>query len=269
MNRSWLTHVLIGTMLVAASCSSKDDNEEGKIEVDIIGTWIASSGKYNLSLEITPSGYSFLISEPGNGGIIDKGTYEISGDGKISFVNKETPLCIGGLQNGKLSVMFVNPILISMLGTAAAGNTVFTLSDKEDNDGTDDDDGDGFLAIINDGENNIVAITFYDEDDNFLDSDSDALEPGYYFEYRVMPGNYMAKVTDSKNKTFKSKPFKIVKNKLTILEYDGTAIVIIGTGLDYFDLSKSSAPNMSLRPVSTTIKRKAYKLNILNDHLNN
>ena len=36
-------------MLAAVSCSTddNDDIEQGKIEVDIIGTWAASSGKYN------------------------------------------------------------------------------------------------------------------------------------------------------------------------------------------------------------------------------
>jgi len=65
MNKFWLTHVCIGlTMLAVVSCSKNDndDIEQGKIEADIIGTWTASSGKYNLSLEITSSGYTAKMS---------------------------------------------------------------------------------------------------------------------------------------------------------------------------------------------------------------
>ena len=256
MNKFWLTHVCVGLMMLAAiSCSSKDNDDlEECMEVGIIGKWTATSGKYNLSLEITSSGYSFLLSEPGNGGVTDKGTYEILEDGKISFVNKDTPLCMGGLKNGKLSITFVSPIMIMMLGTTAASNIVFTLSDEEVED--EPEEGKGFLAIVNSSEkNNIVKITFYDDEDDDIGSDTDVLEPGYYFEYKIETGNYTIKVTDDKNKSFKSKSFKIANNKQTILEYDGTAITIIATGIDYVDLSKSST-----KSAPVMVKRKKMSI---------
>ena len=270
MNKFWFTHVCIGlAMLAVVSCSkdNHDDIEQGKIEADIIGTWTASSGKYNLSLEITSSGYSFLLSEPGNGGVTDKGTYEILEDGKIFFVNKDTPLCMGGLQNGKLSITFVSPIMISMLGTAAAGNTVFTLSDEGDN-GTEDGDGEGFLAIVNDSEtNDIIEINLYDEKGAHRGADLDVLEPGYYFEYKFTPGTYTVNVIDSKNKSYESKSFKVAANKLTILVYDGTAIDVIAAGVDYFDLSKSST-NVTFQSVPTMVKVKKHN-SALNEFINN
>ena len=83
----------------------------------------------------------------------------------------------------------------------------------------------------------------------------DVLEPGYYFEYKFIPGTYSVKVTDSKNKSYESKSFKVVTNKLTILLYDGTAVDVIAAGVDYFDLSKSST-NITFQSVQTMVKMK-------------
>jgi hypothetical protein len=235
MNKTLLISVLAAILFGMVSCSKDDDAkiEEGdKIEKeDIIGKWTAVSGKYNLSLEITASGYNFLLSEPGNGGVTDKGTYTISGDGKISFENKNALLALGYKQNGKLSLTFVNSVMISMLGTAAAGNTIFTLS-NEDNE--EDDENYGFLVIQNLSEgNNIVAFYLYDNTGELIGSDPDILESGYQITYEgVMTGNYIVKVTDDKGKSFTSKSFKIIKDKATVLEYNGSALNVSATGID-------------------------------------
>jgi hypothetical protein len=132
MKKNWLI-ILTGILLGIVSCS-KDEVKKNKVEkVDIVGTWIASSGKYNLSMKITSSGYTFLLTEPGKGGVIDNGTYEISDEGKIMFTNKDNPLAIGVLKNEKLSLTFVNSVMIMMLGTEAASNMTFTLSNEGDN----------------------------------------------------------------------------------------------------------------------------------------
>jgi len=115
------------------SCTKNDDkvNEPVIMEEDIIGTWTASAGKYNLSLEITEADYTFNITEPGNGGTYDKGTYSVSDGYIISFVsNDKTVLAIGELrEDGKMRLTFVSSVAIMMLGTEAASSTVFTRDD--------------------------------------------------------------------------------------------------------------------------------------------
>lgn len=222
-------------MFGIVSCSKDDKEDEiddgDRIEKeDIIGTWTAPSGKYNLTLIITSSDYDFTISEPGRGGSYDRGTYEISDAGKITFVNtSNTVLAMGQLRNGRLALTFVNSIAIMMLGTEAASNTEFILSGD---DGTDEEES-GFLIVQNLSENNdLVAFYFYDESNNLLDSDSDTLEPGYQFTYEVMTGNYIVKVTDDRGKSFTSKSFKVIKNKATILGYNGSALNVSATGVE-------------------------------------
>lgn len=260
MNKTLLVYILAAILFGIVSCSKDDEEkiEEGdKIEKeDIIGKWTAVSGKYNLSLEITASGYNFLLSEPGNGGVTDKGTYEISDDGKISFINKNSLLALGYKQNGKLSLTFVNSIMISMLGTAAASNTIFTLSDEDDEEY-------GFLVIQNLSENNnIVAFYFYDSAGDLIGSDSDILEAGYQITYEdVMTGNYIVKVTDDKGKSFTSKSFKIIKDKTTVLEYNGSALNVSATGIDVkkSGLSSAAVNNIALKYVYTEFSLKKHK----------
>jgi len=238
MNKIWLVFALTSIMFGTISCSEedkKDDEDKGKKteEISIVGTWTASSGKYDLSLKITASNYNFLLSEPGKGGVTDKGTYEISDEGDVVFVdNQGKPFAAGQLKNKKLSLTFVNYIMIMMLGTDAASNTTFTLSEEENNDETDDDDSFGYLTIQNLSDNyDIVSFKLYDEDGNFLASDLDVLVPDYQFTYEIMTGSYITEITDSRNKSFTSKPFRIIKDKSTVLKYTGSAIEIIATGI--------------------------------------
>lgn len=119
--------VIIG----AVSCSKDDDSEKDddntiKTE-DFIGTWTASTDKYNLSMNITASGYQFALTQPGAGGISDNGTYIISDAGRIIFTNtSNTVLASGELQNGKLTLTFTSSVMIMMLGATTASNVVFT-----------------------------------------------------------------------------------------------------------------------------------------------
>ena len=222
--------ILTGILLGTVSCT-KDEVKKDKVKKeDLIGTWTASSGKYNLSLTITASDYSFFLIEPGNGGVTDNGTYEISEEGRIMFTNKDNPLAIGTLQNEKLSITFVNSLMIAMLGTGPASNLTFTLSDEGDTG-----DSIGYLVIQNlSSSNDIVGISFYDGNGKFLDSDSDVLEAGYQVTYEVVPGTYSVKITDSKGKSFQSKSFKVVKDKSTVLAYKGTTFEVLATGVDKY-----------------------------------
>jgi hypothetical protein len=48
----------------------------------------------------------------------------------------------------------------------------------------------------------------------------------------VITGTYFAGVTDSKGKTVKSKSFKVLKDKSTVLVYNGSSLVVSATGVD-------------------------------------
>ncbi|MDR1339028.1 MAG: hypothetical protein LBK58_03110 [Prevotellaceae bacterium] len=224
-------YVLIALcMTVIFSCRKDYDKDDDGAddtemeEIDILGTWTAAPGKYNLSFTITPTNYDFSLTEAGKGGIYDNGgTYEISRDGIILFTaSYGDPYATGQLINGKLHITVLNNILINMLGTAAASNTVFSRSEE----------GTGSLVIQNLSTSyDIVSIKFYDMDGTFIDSDSDVLEPGYQFGYTVNVGSYTVEVADDRKKSFRSKSFTIIKDKLTVLGYSGSAINILATGL--------------------------------------
>jgi hypothetical protein len=219
-------------MTVVFSCrkenndNDKDDDDSKTEEIDITGTWTASSGEYNLSLTITSTNYNFALTEPGNGGVTDNGTYEIAEDGNIFFVNShDDPLASGQLINGKLHLTFVNYMFIMMLGNAAASNTAFTRSE----------DGSGSLVVQNLSDSyEIVTINFYDKDGTYLDSDTEVdLEPGYQIKYSsVKVGSYIIEVINNGSKSFKSKSCKVIKNKLTVLQYNGSALDVFATGIN-------------------------------------
>jgi hypothetical protein len=134
MNKYLKTVIYIVFAIIATmnhSCKKHDNNPIDSLinKEDLIGTWVASAGKYNLSMEITETTYHFALTESGNGGTNDDGTYSIS-DANISFVSKgDVPFAIGGLQDKKLALTFVNSIIIGMIGTGAASNTAFTKYD--------------------------------------------------------------------------------------------------------------------------------------------
>ncbi len=240
MKKICFIYILATLLLGMISCSKDDDDEKtGEDEIEnLIGTWTATAGKYNLSLEITATDYYFTISEPGKGGSYDKGTYDISKTGRITFVNtSNTVLAMGQLKGGKLSLTFVSAVAIMMLGTEAASNTVFVLSEG----GGEEEESYGFLVIQNlSKSNDIVAFYLYDTKGNLIDSDSDVLEPGYQFTYEVMTGNYVLKITDDKGKSLTSKSFKVVKDKSTVLEYNGSTLSITATGIEKSGLLKAT-----------------------------
>jgi len=183
---------------------------------------------------ITESEYNFSLKETGKGGVTDKGTYELTSGGAVSFSNKQgSLLAVGQLKKETLSLTFVNSVVVMMLGTEAASSISFALSD-------DEDESSGFLIIQNLSTNKtLVGFGFYDIDGDYLGSDSDELEAGYQFTYEVETGSYIVKVTDSANKTFTSKSFKVLKGKSTVLAYNGSALEVIATGLDDTELLKS------------------------------
>lgn len=248
MNKIWLVFALTAIMLGTASCSDDDDKVEEIDETDLIGTWETTAGKWDLSLEITSSTYSFVMSQPGKGGSTDSGTYEINKDGKIIFTNKSGDvLAMGYYKNEKLTLTFVNSIAIISLGAEYASNVVFTLSD----DGSGDEDT-GYLYLQNLSANyNIVSTKLYDASGEYLGSDTDVLEPDYQFEYETPVGSYTLEVKDSKGKTYKSKSFKIIKNKITVLGYDGSSLNVLATGINESDLTRSAANY----PVSGHVKQ--------------
>ncbi|WP_029906752.1 hypothetical protein [Prevotella sp. 10(H)] len=252
MNKIWLVCIL-SILFGLVSCSKDNDEEEKEEEyeyeieeTDIVGKWVTTSGKYNLTLLITASDYDFTISEPGKGGSYDRGTYDIANTGKITFTNtSKTILAMGYLRNGKLTLSFVNSIALIMLGTAA-GNIEFTLS--EDVVEPPVEEGEGALIIQNLSDNyDIVKLDLYDGDGEHLGSDTDVLEPGYQFTYDVEAGSYVAKVTDSRGKSYTSKTLKVVKDKVTVLAYNGSALNILATGIDESQLSKAAINNTAVK----------------------
>lgn len=250
MHKTWLIFALISIILGTVSCSKSEDEKYIEEETGYVGKWVATSGKYNLTLNITSSGYVFSITEPGNGGSSDKGTYEIYNDNKISFISSEmkTVLANGQLKNGKLSLTFVNSIPILMLGTGAASNITFTLSDEEDNNETGGNDDSGFLVIQNlSGSYNIITFKFYDGSGNYLDSDSDILEPGYQFTYETQTGKYIVEITDNRNKSFRSGSFTIIKDKSTVLAFDGSSLNILSTRMETQRDHRSNDEKLFLR----------------------
>lgn len=253
MHKTWLIFALISIVLGTVSCSKSEDEKYVEEETGFVGKWIATSGKYNLIMKITAIRYSFSINEPGNGGVIDEGTYEVSNAGIISFTSDQGALLANGyIRNGKLSLTFVNSAAIMMLGIQAAGNTTFTLSEEEDDNNTGGNDDYGFLVIQNLSVNyNIVAFKFYDGKGNYLDSDSDVLAPGYQFAYETQTGNYIVEITDNRNKSFRSKSFTVIKDKSTVLAFDGSALNILATGMDNSGLSRATTNPMALKSIPT------------------
>lgn len=234
MNKIWLIFALISLMLGTASCS-KDDDKEGEVEeTDIVGAWVATSGGYDLSLDVTSTGYNFMMGKPGKGGVTDSGTYEISNDGKIIFENKSGDvLAMGYLKNENLTLTFVNSMALIMLGNGA-GNVVFTL-----------ENGEGYIVIQNlSASNNIVALKFYDGNNKLINTDTDVLEPDYQFTYDEVPvGTYLVEATDSKGKSYKTNSFKVIKDKYSVLEYTGSALKVVATGVNESDFSRSAMDN--------------------------
>jgi len=258
MKKIYFIYILASLLFGMISCSKDDDEETGGDEIeDLIGTWTATSGKYNLSLEITAADYYFTISEPGKGGSYDKGTYDISDAGRVTFVNtSNTVLAMGHLKGGKLSLTFVSAVAIMMLGTEAASNTVFVLSEG----GGEEEESYGFLVVQNlSKSNDIVALYLYDTKGNLIDSDSDVLEPGYQFTYEIMTGNYTMKITDDKGKSFTSKSFKVVKDKSTVLEYNGSTLSITATGIEKSGLLKATNNNIESKYSPGRLLLKKYK----------
>lgn len=251
MNKFWLIFALIGLALGMVSCSSDNDEECEGEEVNIIGTWAATSGKYNLSLKITASGYDFLLAEPGKGGVTDKGTYELSKDGGIIFENNSGDiLAMGTVKNEKLTLTFVNTIAMMMLGSGGAANVVFTLEEESGSEGK------GFLVIQNLSTSyDILSFKFYDASGELIDTDTDTLEPDYQLVYKVDAGTYAVEVTDSKDKSYKSKSFKILKDKYTVLGYTGSAVNVLATGIDESDFTRATV-NSRATASKTIVKRE-------------
>ncbi|MDH6357287.1 hypothetical protein [Parabacteroides sp. PF5-9] len=239
---SVMTLLCVTMGLLFSGCSDNDketDPVEGKN--DITGTWIASSGKYDLTLKITKSAYDLRITQPGKGGMYDIGRWEVGDDGRLILINEqEEILAMGGVINNKLSLTFVNSLSIGILGLEAASNLTFTRSNAEEEDPGDDDDSVGLLVIQNLSDSrSILSFVFYDEDGNLLDTDDDELEAGYQFGYEIPVGNYKVKITDTAKKSYTSKVFKIVKDKATVLEYDGSSFTISATGIDPSEFTRS------------------------------
>lgn len=255
--------ICIAMGAVFSSCSDDDDDDNNKVdEQGIVGIWKATSGKYNLTLEITKTGYDFLLSEPGNGGVTDKGTYELSKEKYIFINNQESLLAMGELKNGKLSLTFVNSIMIMMLGTKDASLLTFTRSEGDGDDGDDDKDDKGYLIVQNLSENyDIVSISLYDKDGNYVGSDTDLLESGYQFEYEFPTGSYTLKITNDINKSYTSKTFKVIKNKVTVLAYTGSSFDILATGIDPSKLS--SKPEETEMTSYSVPNVKKIKLKVL------
>lgn len=226
MRQIFFTTLMSIMMTSLFSCSGEDDKE--KVETgSIVGTWTAKASGYDLKMKITPTDFRFDISKPGQGGTYDKGEYLIN-SGKATFVGMQDALLgTGGLIDGKLVLTFVNPMVIGMIGTQAASQTVFTREEGEEGDGT------GYLVVQNLSENcDITMLKLYDADGNLLSTDEDRLPPEYQFSYELPVGNYIGELTDAKGKTFRSGVFKIIKNKHTVLQYDGSSAWLEATGVD-------------------------------------
>lgn len=239
--KKWLLFAIISIILGTVSCS-KDDDDESKPEIiDIIGTWKASSGKYDLTLKITASGYDFALREPGNGGIVDRGTYEISSENIITFESDDDIgiIAVGYMNNkSKLSLTFIGPVWTMMLGSDGVSNVIFSLSEN----GSENDEGSGYLIIQNLSDNyDIVLFKFYHGSGNLLGTDDDILNPDYQFTYEVDADTYIVEVTDSRDKSFKSKSFKVIADKITILGYTGTALNVLATGIEESDLRSGAS----------------------------
>lgn len=243
MKKIWF--IILASILFGTVSCTKDGDEDEKTEwdnmeaEDIIGHWTATAGKYDLTLDITASGYDFRLSEPGNGFIWDAGTWEIDGNG-LMLVGSDTEktLMLGGLQNGKLVMTFVDYTILQMIGTQAASQTIFTRSE-----GSGEEEGFGFLVIQNLSEDNdIIEISIYDDAEELVGSDTEPLEPGYQFTYEdVMTGNYIVEVRDDDGESYTSKSFEIVDGKATVLEYDGSGLDVSATGVDMEKSASSKA----------------------------
>jgi hypothetical protein len=97
-----------------------------------------------------------------------------------------------------------------------------------------EEEGKGILVIQNLSDYDIETIYFYDEEETFIGIDNKVLEPDYQVEYdnSFDAGSYIVEVTDERDKSFKSKLFKLIKDKYTVLKYDGSSLSVIATGAD-------------------------------------
>lgn len=238
---------LMGIVLTSLVSCSKDNNEEEMKTDGIVGMWTATASGYDLKMKITPTDFRFDISKPGKGGTYDKGEYLING-GKATFVGmQDAVLATGGLTNGKLMLTFVNPMIIGMIGTEAASKTVFTR-EEENSDGT------GHLVVQNLSQSyDITMLKLYNTGGDLLNTDEDRLPPEYQFSYKLPVGSYIGELTDEKGKTFRLGVFKIIKDKYTVLRYDGSSAWIEATGIDMSSKAVRSLQSSVCPPVARDI----------------
>ncbi len=238
---------LLGIVMTSLVSCSKDNNEEEVKTDSIVGMWTATASGYDLKMKITPTDFRFDISKPGKGGTYDKGEYLVN-DGKATFVGmQDAVLATGGLTNEKLMLTFVNPMIIGMIGTEAASKTVFT---REEENG----DGMGHLVVQNLSQSyDITMLKLYNAGGNLLNTDEDRLPPEYQFSYELPVGSYIGELTDEKGKTFRSGVFKIIKDKYTVLRYDGSSAWIEATGIDMSSKAVRSLQSSGYPPVAQNI----------------